>query len=117
MSVVQLRTIVSISIFIFSREAMTVRQKLGRFDRLLSSRSHKKVAWERESGGTGDTITMKTSSTLPDLARSCFSFFFFRTENEMAERETELENSRRSKRERRERENKLCLFPILLTAR
>lgn len=85
-----------------------------------------KKSTDRESGGTGDTNTMKTSSTLPDLARSCCSFFFAPGEKWPKERrslrilnggkEKETIKGRREERER-EKESKLRLFPILLTAR
>lgn len=82
-----------------------------------------KKSTDRESGGTGDTNTMKTSSTLPDLARSCSSFFFAPGEKWPKERRSlrilgggkekeTIEGKKRGKRE-----SKLRLFPILLTAR
>lgn len=77
-----------------------LKQKLGRFDRLLSSRSRKKVDCENRKG-PGDTVTMKTSSTQSCTARSCSSFFLF-APGEKWSKETELESPRRRKREEKD---------------
>lgn len=74
-------------------------QKLERFDRLLSSGSRKKSRdWERLGRNWGH----RYNENIVDSAGFgilMFSVFSFRTEREMAERETEIESSRNRKRE------------------
>lgn len=74
---------------------MNPGEKLGRFDRLLSSRPVKKLG-QGEAGGTGDIITMKTSSA--PSARRLFARRFVLTPGE--KRPTERKNNTRGRKER-----------------
>lgn len=88
------------------------RQKLERFDRLLSSYLVKKSTG-RESGGTGDIVTMKTSSTPPGLAYSCSPFFLFAPREKWPRERRKLRApvvGREKERMEMERERASCVY-------
>lgn len=82
-----------------------MEQKLECFDRLLSSGSRKKVDWEKIRRNRGHHYNENIVDS--EFGILVFSVFSFRTEREMAERETEIESSRSKKgpgKDRRQKE-------------